>query len=144
MKLLSRIPAHKRQAGTARLTQRGKTKDDDDRACYYWRLLVKQRVYKKNRDVLAQLDRAERIDKVEQTVGEVAGDYERLLRRLGQGGAGKWEGGRRPRGRRVVDDDEEEEEDEDEGDGKGEEGGGDDQEEKDDEEERPPKRRKAL
>ena len=66
----------------ARLTQRGKTKDDDDRAFYYWRLLVKQRVYKQNRDLLIQLNRGERIDKVEQTVGEIAGDYERLLRGL--------------------------------------------------------------
>ena len=29
-----------------------------------------------------QLNRGERIDKVEQTVGEIAGDYERLLRGL--------------------------------------------------------------
>lgn len=80
--LLSLIAPHKRQAGVARLTQRGKTKDDDDRAYYYWRLLVKQRVYKQNRDLLIQLNRGERIDKVEQTVGEIAGDCERLLREL--------------------------------------------------------------
>lgn len=80
--LLSLIAPYKRQAGVARLTQRGKTKDDDDRAFYYWRLLVKQRVYKQNRDLLIQLNRGERIDKVEQTVGEIAGDYERLLRGL--------------------------------------------------------------
>ncbi|MCJ1343579.1 histone acetyltransferase 1, partial [Peltigera leucophlebia] len=80
--LLSLIAPYKRQAGVARLTQRGKTKDDDDRAFYYWRLLVKQRVYKQNRDLLIQLNRGERIDKVEQTVGEIAGDCERLLRNL--------------------------------------------------------------
>lgn len=80
--LLSLIAPYKRQAGVARLTQRGKTKDDDDRAFYYWRLLVKQRVYKQNRDLLIQLNRGERIEKVEQTVGEIAGDYERLLRGL--------------------------------------------------------------
>lgn len=114
--LLSRIPPHKRQAGVVRLTQRGKTKDDDDRAYYYWRLLVKQRVYRKNRDLLMQLDRTERIEKVEQTVGEVAGDYERLLRGLegGQGSASATGLGRRKR--KVVLDDE----DEDDGDEAGE------------------------
>lgn len=107
--LLSLIPAHKRQSGVVRLTQRGKTKDADDRAYYYWRLLVKQRVYKKNRDVLVQLDRSERIEKVEQTVGEVAGDYERLLRGLegGQGSASASGSARRKR--KVVLDDEEDE-----------------------------------
>lgn len=82
MHLLSRIPPEVRQRGTARLTQRGKSTDSDDRAYYYWRLLVKQRVYKQNRDLLAQLERLERIDKVEQTVGELVGDYERLLQGL--------------------------------------------------------------
>ena len=115
MHLLSQIAPHNRQAGTARLTQRGKASDQNDRAFYYWRLLVKQRVYKKNKDVLIQLDRGERVDKVEQTVGEVAGDYERLLR-----GMEKWEGGesggssvRRERAKRktiVVDDEDEEDE----------------------------------
>lgn len=111
--LLSLIPAYKRQSGVVRLTQRGKTKDDDDRAYYYWRLLVKQRVYKKNRDVLMQLDRSERIEKVEQTVGEVAGDYERLLRGI-EGGKGTGNGtGLARRKRKVVMDDEDEEDGED-------------------------------
>lgn len=82
MYLLSRIPPEVRQRGGARLTQRGKAAEGNDRVYYYWRLLVKQRVYKQNRDLLAQLERVERIDKVEQTVGEVVGDYERLLQGL--------------------------------------------------------------
>jgi histone acetyltransferase 1 len=82
MNLLSRIPPEVRRRGAARLSQRGKTADGDDRVYYYWRLLVKQRVYKQNRDLLAQLDRPERIEKVEQTVGELVGDYERLLQGL--------------------------------------------------------------
>ena len=79
MHLFSQIAPSSRQAGSARLTRRGHTSNPDDRAFYYWRLLVKQRIYKQNKDVLMQLDRGERADKVEQTVGEVAGDYERLL-----------------------------------------------------------------
>ena len=82
MHLLSQIPPHTRQAGPARLTQRAKSKNKDDRALYYWRLLVKQRVYKQNKDVLMQLDHLDRIDKVEQTVGEISGDYERLMRAM--------------------------------------------------------------
>lgn len=101
--------------------QRGKTKDDDDRACYYWRLLVKQRVYKKNRDLLAQLDRSDRIDKVEQTVGEVAGDYERLLRALGTAKTGSVNGtpARGRLKRNIVEEDDDEEEWEEEGGGEG-------------------------
>ncbi|MCJ1289819.1 histone acetyltransferase 1 [Xylographa carneopallida] len=116
--LLSQIPAHNRQAGTARLTQRAKATDEGDRAYYYWRLLVKQRIYKKNKDVLMQLDRAERIDKVEEALGEQGGDYERLLRGMEGKGDGDGEVGvRRERGKRkVVDDDEDADEDEDGGD----------------------------
>lgn len=121
MHLLSQIAPHARQAGTARLTQRGRTSDKDDRAFYYWRLLVKQRVYKKNKDVLVQLDHLDRIDKVEQTVGEVVGDYERLLRGMveramkGEDGVEERKestanGEKRERGKRklVVDDDDDE------------------------------------
>ena len=81
---------------------------------------MKQRVYKKNKDVLMQLDHLDRIDKVEQTVGEVIGDYERLLRRMvekavkgevdeGEGGTST-NGGKRDRAKRklVIEDDEDE------------------------------------
>ena len=118
--LLTKIAPHNRQAGTSRLTQRARATDPNDRAFYYWRLLVKQRVYKKNKDVLIQLDQSERKDKVEQTVGEVVGDYERLLR-----GMEKWQGGdasasgeRRERAKRKVVDEEDEDEDDAAGDRK--------------------------
>ena len=80
MYLLSTIPKRSRESGTARLTQRAKASDEGDRAFYYWRLLVKQRIYKKNKESLMQLERTERVDKVEETLGGVIGDYERLLR----------------------------------------------------------------
>lgn len=113
--LLSKIKPHSRQAGTARLTRRGNSTDPDDKAFYYWRLLVKQRIYKKNKDVLVQLDRGERIDKVEQALGEQAGDYERLLRGMekwdvaGGGGDGAVSERREKGKRKVVDEDEDEE-----------------------------------
>jgi histone acetyltransferase 1 len=121
MHLLSQIPTHSRQAGTARLTQRGKASDAGDRAYYYWRLLVKQRVYKKNKDVLIQLERPDRVDKVEEAVADIGGDYERLLRTLeGRRVAESIE----PRGngyatlrgkRKVVEDDDDEDMEEEEG-----------------------------
>ncbi|KAL9100098.1 MAG: hypothetical protein Q9163_004488 [Psora crenata] len=103
MYLLSRIAPYARQAGASRLTQRGRASNLDDRAFYYWRLLVKQRIYKQNKDVLIQLARAERTDKVEQTVGEVAGDYERLLREINGD-----EARHRRKRKNIVDDDEDE------------------------------------
>jgi histone acetyltransferase 1 len=111
--LLSRIPPETRQRGLARLTQRGKATDSADRAYYYWRLLVKQRVYKQNRDILAQLDRTDRIDKVEQTVGELVGDYERLLRRLKDRSAETETSGRKERKKRKIISEEDEVEGED-------------------------------
>ena len=114
--LFSTIPIHNRQAGMSRLTQRGKASDEGDRAYYYWRLLVKQRVYKKNKDLLLQFDKAERIDKLEETVGSLVGDYERLLRGLearktpkGEEGAANGGGERRERRKRKVVDENEDE-----------------------------------
>ena len=118
MYLLSKIPPHIRQSGTARLTQRGRAKDEGDRAYYYWRLLVKQRIYRRNKDLLAQLDRLERIDKLEETLGGQQGDYERLLRNIVERSSAVEEESndngpseRRERGKRkIIDDDEDDDE----------------------------------
>jgi histone acetyltransferase 1 len=114
MHLLSRIPPEVRMSGTARLTQRGRAADENDRAYYFWRLLVKQRIYKKNKDTLIQLDRAERIDKVEETLGDQAGDYERLLGNLEKRLTGEFGLPRRERKRKIIEDDDEDDSDEEE------------------------------
>ncbi|KAK4460250.1 acyl-CoA N-acyltransferase [Cladorrhinum samala] len=44
-----------------------------------WRLLLKKRLYKHNRDALGQLEIKERIEKLDETVGSVEFDYARLL-----------------------------------------------------------------
>ena len=49
---------------------------------HLWQLLVKQRLYKHNRDQLAQLDLVERIDKLDQALAGVEADYARLLRAI--------------------------------------------------------------
>jgi len=77
MHLLSTIPAHNRQK--ARTTRKDKASDLNDRAYYFWRLLVKQRLYKHNLDQLAQLEPEERVEKLDQALTGVENDYVRIL-----------------------------------------------------------------
>jgi len=58
----------------------------DQKAYKQYRLLVKARIYKQNRDVMAQLDRLERIDKLEETYLHVEDDYMRQLAKWEVGG----------------------------------------------------------
>jgi histone acetyltransferase 1 len=44
-----------------------------------WKLLVKSRLYRQHKDILGQLDVAERIEKLEETVSSVEFEYVRLL-----------------------------------------------------------------
>lgn len=77
MQTLSKIPQNHRSI--ARISRKEKSSNEMDRAYYFWRLYVKQRLYITNRDVLAQLDREERAEKLEATVEHVQGDYDRLV-----------------------------------------------------------------
>ncbi|RFU29980.1 hypothetical protein B7463_g6347, partial [Scytalidium lignicola] len=83
MQLLSLIPKSVRQS---LIIEQPKSTVPDLKTKEYeyhlWKLLVKQRLYKHNKDMLIQLDRAERVDKLEQTLGAVEADYARLLRAL--------------------------------------------------------------
>ncbi|KAH8805646.1 acyl-CoA N-acyltransferase [Xylogone sp. PMI_703] len=83
MQLLSLIPKSVRQSLIIEQPRSTgpelKTKEHE---YHLWQLLVKQRLYKHNKDMLMQLDRAERVDKLEQTLGGVEADYARLLRAL--------------------------------------------------------------
>jgi len=51
----------------------------DDKSMKAFRLLVKARIYRQNKDVLAQLDRLERIDKLHDTYLHVEDEYKGLL-----------------------------------------------------------------
>jgi histone acetyltransferase 1 len=51
---------------------------------YLWQLFVKQRLYRHNKLSLMQLDRSERLDKLEDVVGNVEADFARILRTLEQ------------------------------------------------------------
>ncbi|GAM87263.1 hypothetical protein ANO11243_052850 [Dothideomycetidae sp. 11243] len=77
MQLLSTIPRLHRSA--SRITRRDRATNAYDRAYYFWRLLVKERLYQHNRDTLIQLEPQDRIEKVEQAAESVRSDYERLI-----------------------------------------------------------------
>ncbi|KAK8213923.1 acyl-CoA N-acyltransferase [Phyllosticta capitalensis] len=77
MHTLSKIPAMNRKP--ARITRKHKAADANDRRYYFWRHLVKERLFNHNRDQLMQIDASERVEKVEQALGGVEFDYQRLL-----------------------------------------------------------------
>lgn len=118
MQTLSRIPRLHRS--TSRITRKEKSTNEHDRAYYFWRLYVKQRLYDTNRDTLNQLDHEERVEKLEATAENVKLDYERLFemaeRRERSSAAQKGKGKettketRRSKAKRVVVEDEDEDE----------------------------------
>ncbi|KAF1987916.1 acyl-CoA N-acyltransferase [Aulographum hederae CBS 113979] len=90
MQLLSRIPPRNRNV--ARISRKANASDENDRRYYFWRLLVKERIYKRNIDELAQFDLLERIEKVEQSLESVQEEYVRILSGLEKRGDGVAEG----------------------------------------------------
>ncbi|KAG9960229.1 histone acetyltransferase type B catalytic subunit, partial [Aureobasidium melanogenum] len=77
METYSKIPKLNRSVN--RISRKEKSPNEMDRAYYFWRLYVKQRLYISNRDVLAQLDREERAERLEATIENIQVDYDRLL-----------------------------------------------------------------
>lgn len=120
MYLLSLIPFSHRAAGGASLTklliQKTRATDPADKAYYWWRLILKQRIYKKNKDQLQQLDLEERRPKVEDAARAQEDEYEKLLltfaalasKDLLQNGSGSQT--LQERKRKIIEDDEDEDE----------------------------------
>lgn len=113
MHTLSQIPPNHRKP--ARLTRKHKAADANDRRYYFWRHLVKERLYNHNRDQLLQIDASERVEKVEQALSAVETDYERLLdmaAKRANSGEGRSEPGKRIPAKRktILEDDEEDDE----------------------------------
>ena len=81
MQLLSHIPLGIRQS---MIEERPKIKGAElavkEKEYHLWQLFVKKRLYRHNKDTLIQLDRTERIDKLEEALGSVEADFARLLR----------------------------------------------------------------
>jgi len=86
MQLLMRIPVRNRSS--ARISRKSNAADENDRRFYFWRLLVKERVYRKNVDQLMQVDANERIELVEKQLGPLQEEYERILAGAEKRGAG--------------------------------------------------------
>lgn len=121
MYLLSLIPHSHRSSSGANMTklriQKHQNKDRDDRIYYWWRILMKQRIYRKNKDVLRQLDMEEKYSAIEDSARGQEDEYEGLLMLLAlrQAGAEGLTGNGGSSGaassivrkRKVVDDDDE-------------------------------------
>jgi histone acetyltransferase 1 len=135
MQTLSFIPPLNRSR--SRITQKEKATNQNDKAYYFWRLYVKQRLYIHNRDQLMQVEREERIEKLEGALDSVLEAYGKMIERVEarEAGAGVANGNGngspavegaastppRVRKRKVIEDaDDDEEDGEGEGDGTGE------------------------
>ncbi|RMZ82221.1 hypothetical protein DV738_g1756, partial [Chaetothyriales sp. CBS 135597] len=83
MFLLSKIKFSHRQAGGVNMStlrvKGPRAADPDDRAYYWWRALLKQRILRKNKDQLIQLPLDERIAHIEDTARGQEDEYEGML-----------------------------------------------------------------
>ncbi|KAF3482722.1 histone acetyltransferase type B catalytic subunit [Arthroderma uncinatum] len=84
MYLLSQIPEIHRGAENVNMTrlktQKSRMQNEHDRRYYWWRMLVKQRLYKRHRDMLIQIDKDERVTKLDETLQNVEEGYAVLLK----------------------------------------------------------------
>ena len=130
MHSLSFIPPSNRTRN--RLTRKLKATNEHDKAYYLWHMYVKKRLYLFNRDQLAQLEKEERVEKLEGTVDSVQEAYVTLLekveryegeRETGVNGGGEQSvggassAGKGQRKRKVVEDEDDQDEEVVEGNG---------------------------
>lgn len=119
LQLFSTIPpAHRKRQ---RITRKERTANENDRKYYFWRLAVKDRIYRQNRDSLETMEEeegltpAEKVDMVEKAVDNQQDEYEKLLQglekrtRWSNGEAQEASEARSKRKRAIVDDDEDDE-----------------------------------
>lgn len=77
--LMSQLPSTIRAVFPSQCTNAQKPTKEDQHQYRLWKLLVKERIYRKNKDTLGQLELHERIAKLEETLSSVEFDYARLL-----------------------------------------------------------------
>ncbi|KAK5127845.1 hypothetical protein LTR85_004962 [Meristemomyces frigidus] len=80
MHTLSFIPPLNRSRN--RITRKEKCSNEHDKAYYFWRLYAKQRLYIHNRDQLIQLERNERVEKLEAALDGVQEGYAKMLEKV--------------------------------------------------------------
>lgn len=129
MYTLSLIPFSHRSSGGANLTkvkiQKHMNKDAVDRMYYWWRILLKQRIYRKNKDALVQLDFEEKYSAIEDSARGQEDEYEGLLMLFalrqagaeglggdGIGGGAVGASSSTARKRKVIEEDEDDDDDE--------------------------------
>lgn len=78
MQLMSKLPDSVRPGMDTERTTPRPTKEEKHEY-RLWQLLVKQRVYRHNKDALGELEIPERVQKLNETIDSVAFDYARLL-----------------------------------------------------------------
>ncbi|KAI8635041.1 histone acetyltransferase type B catalytic subunit [Xylariaceae sp. FL1651] len=82
MHLMSALPMSVRPQADAE-SMKPPAPKADQKAYSFWRLLLKQRLYRRNILILAELETTERIIKLNETVSNVEWEYARILERLG-------------------------------------------------------------
>ena len=122
IQMLSTIP--KTNRNVHRITRKASAADENDRRYYFWRLMVKERLFVRNKDQLVQLEEEERVPKLEEIMPGVVEEYETRIEGFQKrvdsqglldivntlnGGAKKREGKIVPKKRKVVEDDDDDE-----------------------------------
>lgn len=83
MYLLGQIPKTHRLAGGTNLARllikKYKAENEEDRRYYWWRMLTKQRLFKKHKELLSELELLDRVEKLDATVQNVEEGYELTL-----------------------------------------------------------------
>lgn len=86
MYLLSQIPKQNRLSGGTNLARllikKYNADNENDRRYYWWRMLTKQRLFKRHRELLTELESSDRVQKLEETVRNVEDGYEFTLKAL--------------------------------------------------------------
>lgn len=81
--LMAQVPYSHRASGGASLTslklKGSRALNVDDRKYYWWRLLLKQRIMKKNKDMLQQIALEDRVPQIEDSARAQEDEYEGLL-----------------------------------------------------------------
>ncbi|KAF1997122.1 acyl-CoA N-acyltransferase [Amniculicola lignicola CBS 123094] len=78
--LYSTIPISNRN--TARITRKEKSSNENDRRYYFWRLALKDRIYRQSADILEQIEAGERVEAIENAVVKVEEEYTERLEGL--------------------------------------------------------------
>lgn len=127
MYLLGQIPKSHRLAGGTNLARllikKHKADNENDRRYYWWRMLTKQRLFKKHRELLTELELLDRVEKLDDTVRNVEEGYEITLDALEgrlpspEEESGAASSGRREKRKLTVEDEEDEDEEAEESNG---------------------------